>query len=142
VIGADVEIGANVTIDRGSIGPTEVGDHVKIDNLTQIGHNVRVGPGTIIVSQAGISGSAQLGAGVTVGGQAGLNGHIHIGDGASIAARAGVFGDVPPGEVWSGYPARPHGEAMRQQAHAARLPDLVRRVRRLEAEQRTSQDEE
>jgi UDP-3-O-[3-hydroxymyristoyl] glucosamine N-acyltransferase len=141
VIGADVEIGANVTIDRGSIGSTEIGDHVKIDNLTQIGHNVRVGPGTIIVSQAGISGSAQLGTGVTVGGQAGLNGHIHIGDGASIAAQAGVFGDVPPGEVWSGYPARPHGEALRQQAHVARLPDLVRRVRRLEAEHRTSQDE-
>jgi UDP-3-O-[3-hydroxymyristoyl] glucosamine N-acyltransferase len=133
VLGADVEIGANVTIDRGSIGSTEIGDHVKIDNLTQIGHNVRIGAGSIIVSQVGISGSTQLGRGVTVGGQAGLNGHIRIGDGATVAARAGVFGDVPAGEVWSGYPARPHGEAMRLQAHVARLAGLVRRVRALEA---------
>jgi UDP-3-O-[3-hydroxymyristoyl] glucosamine N-acyltransferase len=142
VLGADVEIGANVTIDRGSIGPTEIGDHVKIDNLTQVGHNVRIGAGSIIVSQVGISGSTQLGRGVTVGGQAGLNGHIRIGDGATIAARAGVFGDVPAGEVWSGYPARPHGEAMRLQAHVARLPALVKRVRGLEAGTDDRQDEE
>jgi UDP-3-O-[3-hydroxymyristoyl] glucosamine N-acyltransferase len=142
VLGCDVEIGANVTIDRGSIGITEIGDHVKIDNLTQVGHNVRIGAGSIIVSQAGISGSTQLGRGVTVGGQAGLNGHIRIGDSATIAARAGVFGDVPAGEVWSGYPARPHGEAMRLQAHVARLPGLVKRVRGLEAGTEGRQGEE
>jgi UDP-3-O-[3-hydroxymyristoyl] glucosamine N-acyltransferase len=132
VIGADVEIGANVTIDRGSIGPTEIGDHVKIDNLTQIGHNVRVGAGTIIVAQAGISGSTRLGRGVTIAGQVGINGHVKIGDGATIAAQAGVFGDVPPGELWSGYPARPHREALRIQAQLFRLPELVKRLRRLE----------
>jgi UDP-3-O-[3-hydroxymyristoyl] glucosamine N-acyltransferase len=133
VLGSDVEIGANVTIDRGSIGPTEIGDHVKIDNLTQIGHNVRVGAGSIIVSQAGLSGSTRVGRGVTIGGQAGLNGHIQIGDGATIAARAGVFGDVPSGETWSGYPARPHSQALRVQAHLFRLPELLRRLRKVEA---------
>ncbi len=133
VVGSDVEIGANVTIDRGSIGPTEIGDHVKIDNLTQVGHNVRIGAGSTIVSQVGISGSTRLGRGVTVAGQAGLNGHIEIGDGATIGAQAGVFGDVPAGEAWSGYPARPHGEAMRVQAHVFRLPELLKRIRKLEA---------
>lgn len=134
VLGADVEVGANVTIDRGSIGPTEIGDHVKIDNLTQIGHNVRIGAGSTIVSQVGISGSTRLGRGVTVAGQAGVNGHIEIGDGATIGGQAGVFGDVPAGEAWSGYPARPHREAMRIQAHMSRLPDLVKRIRTLEAQ--------
>lgn len=132
VVGAHVEIGSNVTIDRGSIGTTEIGDHVKIDNLVQIGHNVRIGPGSIVVSQVGISGSARLGRGVTLGGQAGLNGHIEIGDGATIAAQAGVFGDVPAGETWSGYPARPHREALRTQGNVARLGELRQRVRELE----------
>lgn len=132
VIGADVEIGANVTIDRGSIGTTEIGDHVKIDNLVQVGHNVRIGPGSIIVSQVGISGSTRLGRGVTLGGQAGVAGHVEIGDGATIAARAGVFGDVPAGETWSGYPARPHRESLRGHAAVARLGDLRDRVRELE----------
>ena len=132
VIGADVEIGANSTIDRGSIGSTEIGDHVKIDNLVHIGHNVRVGAGAIIVAQVGVAGSARIGRGVTLGGQAGLGGHIHIGDGATIAGQAGVFGDVPAGETWSGYPARPHREALRSQAAAARVPQLRERVRELE----------
>ncbi|MFW5947907.1 MAG: UDP-3-O-(3-hydroxymyristoyl)glucosamine N-acyltransferase [Gemmatimonadota bacterium] len=134
VIGEHVEIGANVTIDRGSIGTTEIGDHVKIDNLVQIGHNVRVGAGSIIVAQVGISGSTRLGRGVTVGGQAGIGGHVEIGDGATVAAQAGVFGDVPAGETWSGYPARPHGEALRAQASLFRLPRMLARLRRLERE--------
>lgn len=134
IIGEDVEIGANVTVDRGSIGTTEIGDHVKIDNLVHVGHNVRIGAGSIIVAQAGIAGSTRLGAGVTLGGQAGLNGHITIGDGAKIAAQAGVFGDVPAGEVWSGYPARPHGEALRAQANIMRLGSLRAKVRELERE--------
>ena len=134
VIGEHVEIGANVTIDRGSIGTTEIGDHVKIDNLVQIGHNVVIGAGSIVVAQVGVSGSTKLGRGVTLGGQAGIPGHIEIGEGATIAAQAGVFGDVPPGETWSGYPARPHREALRAQAGVFKLPELLKRVRRLERE--------
>lgn len=132
VIGADVEIGANVTIDRGSIGDTEIGDHVKIDNLVQIGHNVRIGAGTIIAAQVGIAGSTHLGRGVTLGGQAGVGGHIRIGDGATVAGQAGVFGEIPAGETWSGYPARPHREALRAQANVARASELRARVRELE----------
>lgn len=142
VIGEHVEIGANVTIDRGSIGTTEIGDHVKIDNLVQIGHNVVVGPGSIIVAQVGISGSTRLGAGVTLGGQAGIAGHVTIGAGAQIAGQSGVFGDVPPGETWSGYPARPHREALKVQAHMFRLPKLLERLRGVERKLEGRSDEE
>jgi UDP-3-O-[3-hydroxymyristoyl] glucosamine N-acyltransferase len=81
------------------------------------------------VAQVGISGSVRVGRGVTFGGQAGINGHVTIGDGATIAAQAGVFGDVPPGAVYSGYPARPHREALRAQAALFRLPALLKRLR-------------
>ncbi len=131
-IGADVEIGANTTVDRGSIGTTEIGDGVKIDNLVQVAHNVRIGAYTVIAAQSGIAGSTTLGTGVTLGGQAGIRGHVHIGDGARIAAQAGVFGDVPAGVTYSGYPARPHREALRAQAGTFRIPKLAERLRRLE----------
>jgi UDP-3-O-[3-hydroxymyristoyl] glucosamine N-acyltransferase len=131
-IGADVEIGANTTIDRGSIGVTEIGDGVKIDNLVHIAHNVTVGPHSVIVAQVGIAGSSVIGRGVTLAGQAGIPGHVEIGDGATIAAQAGVFGDVPAGATYGGYPARPHKESLRSQAALGRVPDLVKRVRELE----------
>ena len=132
VIGEHVEIGANVTIDRGSIGTTRIGDHVKIDNLVQIGHNTVIGPGSIVVAQVGVAGSTTVGKGVTLGGQVGINGHVEIGDGATVGAQAGVFGDIPAGETWSGYPARPHREALRAQAGLFKLPELLKRLRRIE----------
>jgi UDP-3-O-[3-hydroxymyristoyl] glucosamine N-acyltransferase len=132
IIGNDVEIGANSTVDRGSIGDTVIGDGCKIDNLVQVGHNVRMGEHCIVVSQTGVSGSTRLGRFVTLGGQAGLKGHISIGDGATVAAQAGVFGDVPAGATVSGYPARPHKESLRAQAGLFRLPEVMKRLRALE----------
>lgn len=131
IIEDDVEIGANTTIDRGSIDDTVIGEGTKIDNLVMIAHNVRVGRLCLIVSQAGIAGSAHIGDGAVIGGQAGLGGHTRIGARARIGAQAGVVGDVPAGETWSGYPARPHREAMRAYAALFKLPGLLRRVEKL-----------
>jgi UDP-3-O-[3-hydroxymyristoyl] glucosamine N-acyltransferase len=132
VVEDDVEIGANVCIDRATTGTTLVSRGTKIDNLVQIGHNVVIGPGSIVVAQVGISGSTELGGGVVVGGQAGLAGHLVVGDRAMIGAQAGVTRDVPAGERVSGYPARRHSQAKRVLACVARLPELVRKVGELE----------
>lgn len=132
VLEADVEVGANTTIDRGSIGDTVIGRGSKIDNLVQIGHNCRLGRGVIVVSQVGISGSTRVGDGAVLGGQAGIQGHVEIGAGAKVGGQAGVIASVPPGVTVSGYPARPHREAMRAQAALFGLPKLVRRLRTLE----------
>jgi UDP-3-O-[3-hydroxymyristoyl] glucosamine N-acyltransferase len=131
IVESDVEIGANTTIDRGSIDDTVIGAGTKIDNLVHIGHNVRVGRLCLIMAQVGISGSVRVEDGCILAGQAGLAGHHTIGKGARIAARAGVFGDVPAGETWSGYPARPHREALRAQAVLFKLPSLIRGLERL-----------
>jgi UDP-3-O-[3-hydroxymyristoyl] glucosamine N-acyltransferase len=131
VIQNDVEIGANTTIDRGSISDTVIGAGTKIDNLVQIAHNVRVGRLCLIVAQAGIAGSTVLDDGVVIGGQVGLGGHITIGKGARVAAQGGVFGDIPAGETWSGYPARPHKEALRAQAALFKLSKIMRPLERL-----------
>ncbi|HET9425002.1 MAG TPA: UDP-3-O-(3-hydroxymyristoyl)glucosamine N-acyltransferase [Gemmatimonadaceae bacterium] len=131
IIGNDVEIGANTTIDRGSISDTVIGDGTKIDNLVQVGHNVRIGRLCLIVAQAGIAGSAILEDGAVLGGQVGTKGHITIGKGAQVAGQAGVFGDVPPGETWSGYPARPHKESLRAQAALFKLTKILRPLERL-----------
>jgi UDP-3-O-[3-hydroxymyristoyl] glucosamine N-acyltransferase len=131
-IGDDVEVGANTTIDRGSIGDTVVGDGTKIDNLVQVGHNCRLGRHVVVVSQVGISGSTRVGDGAVLGGQAGVQGHIEIGAGARIGAQAGVTASVPAGATVSGYPARPHREALRVQAAVFGLPKLVERLRALE----------
>ncbi|HWK89308.1 MAG TPA: hypothetical protein VNP72_04910, partial [Longimicrobium sp.] len=104
----------------------------KIDNLVQIGHNCRIGRHVIIVSQVGISGSTKVGDGAVLGGQAGVQGHITIGAGARVGGQSGVFGDVADGETVSGYPARPHREALRAQAALFRLPALMARLKKLE----------
>jgi UDP-3-O-[3-hydroxymyristoyl] glucosamine N-acyltransferase len=131
VIEDDVEIGSNTTIDRGSIDDTVIGAGTKIDNLVQIAHNVRIGRLCLIMAQVGIAGSVRVEDGVMLLGQVGISGHHTIGKGARIAAQGGVFGDIPAGETWSGYPARPHKEALRAQAALFKLPSLLRRIERL-----------
>ncbi|NML73759.1 UDP-3-O-(3-hydroxymyristoyl)glucosamine N-acyltransferase [Rhizobium sp. S-51] len=118
IIQDHVEIGANTTIDRGTMDDTVIGEGTKIDNLVQIGHNVRIGRHCGIVSQVGIAGSTKVGDGVMIGGAVGVNGHITIGDGAQIAAMSGVLSDVPPGERYGGVPARPMKDFLKDVAAA------------------------
>lgn len=131
VIEDDVEIGANVTIDRARFDKTVIGKGTKIDNLVHIAHNVVIGENSIIVAQVGISGSTTIGKGVTLAGQAGLVGHITVGDGAVVAAQGGVTKSVPPGTFVSGYPAKPHETAKRINACVQNLPRLYETVNSL-----------
>jgi len=136
----DVEVGANTTIDRATIGRTWIQRGVKIDNLVQIGHNVIIGEYSIIVSQVGISGSTKVGKGVVLGGQAGVVGHIQIGDYVMVAAQSGVHKDIAPGQVVAGSPHKPHRDWLRTEACISKLPEmrntmtaLLKRVEILEA---------
>ena len=131
IVEDDVEIGANVTIDRARFDKTLIGRGTKIDNLVQIAHNVVIGENSIIVAQAGISGSTTIGKGVTLAGQAGLVGHITVGDGAIIAAQAGVTKSVVANTIVSGYPAKPHTQAKRVNACVQNLPKLYKQVAQL-----------
>ena len=131
IIEHDVEIGANTTIDRGSIDDTVVGAGTKIDNLVHIAHNVRIGRLCLIMAQVGIAGSVHVGDGVVLAGQAGLGGHLTVGDRARLAAQAGAFGDIPAGETWSGYPARPHRQSLRASAALLRLADIIKKLERI-----------
>lgn len=137
----DVEIGANTTIDRGTIGKTWIQRGVKIDNLVQIAHNVVIGEKSIIVSMVGISGSTTLGKSVILGGQVGVIGHITIGDNVMVGAQSGVPEDIPPNQVVSGSPHMPHRSWLRMQALLPKLPEmrktmnsLLKRVEELEKE--------
>ncbi|MCD5390307.1 UDP-3-O-(3-hydroxymyristoyl)glucosamine N-acyltransferase [candidate division NPL-UPA2 bacterium] len=139
IVEDDVEIGANVAIDRGTIGKTVIGRGTKIDNLVQIAHNVVIGENSIIVAQVGISGTATLGKGVTLAGQSGVGGHITVGDNTIVAARAGVTKSIPPDSFVSGFPAKPHEKEKRIKASLQRLPEmckaigqLAKKVKRLE----------
>jgi UDP-3-O-[3-hydroxymyristoyl] glucosamine N-acyltransferase len=137
----DVEIGANTTIDRATLGKTWIKRGVKIDNLVQIAHNVVIGEYSVIVSQVGIAGSTKIGKSVIIGGQAGLVGHITIGDNVIIGGKSGVHEDVSPGHTVSGSPHMPHKEWLRVASCLPRLPkmrsiliSLAKKVERLERE--------
>jgi len=134
VIGNDVEIGANSTVDRGSLGDTTVGAGTRIDNLVHIGHNCRIGSNCFIVAQVGIAGSSIVEDGVRLAGQVGLAGHLTVGAGAAVGAQSGVMTDIPAGEFWSGYPARPHRMWLRSTSVFYKLPELVKRIRVFERE--------
>lgn len=133
VIGDDVEIGANVTIDRARFGKTRIGNGVKIDNLVQVAHNVSIGDHAVVVAQVGIAGSAEIGSHTILAGQAGVAGHIVVGDGCVVGGQSAVTKDVPPKTYVSGYPAMPHDKATRLHAHMMRLPELKKRVAELAA---------
>lgn len=134
VIENDVEIGANCAIDRAALGATRVGAGTKLDNLIQVAHNVRIGSHTVIAAQSGISGSTTVGSHCMIGGQVGIVGHIDIGDQVSIGAQAGVAKSLSgPGKVFRGAPAQELREELRMEASVRQLPDLIARVRELEA---------
>lgn len=133
VVGDDVEIGANTTLDRARFSRTEIGEGTKIDNLVQIGHNVIVGKHCIICAQVGVSGSTTLEDYVVLGGQAGLGGHVRIGKGAKAGGQAGITADVAPGTFVNGTPAVPFQLERRLAILHQRLPDLFKRVDALES---------
>ncbi len=132
VVGNDVEIGANTTIDRATTDATRIGDGTKIDNLVQIGHNVVTGKHCIIVAQVGISGSTELEDYVTIGGQAGVIGHVRLGRGAQVGAQSGVSKSIPPGAKVFGYPAIALSLFKRLNAYLMKLPQLFERAKALE----------
>jgi len=142
VLGDDVEIGANVTIDRGALKPTVIGRGTKIDNLVQIGHNVQIGEHCLVISQAGIAGSCELGNYVILAGQAGISGHLKIGNQVTVSAQSGVMHDIPAGEKWLGSPAQPDKQTKRQMLAIQRLPELVRRVAKIEKQLDLGNDSE
>ncbi len=133
VIEDQVEIGANATIDRATIGSTTIKKGAKLDNLIQIAHNVEIGYSSVIAAQAGVSGSTKIGNGVMIGGQAGIVGHIQLGDGARVNAQSGVSKSLAAGKAVTGSPAYDYTSALRSQAVTRKLPDLEKRVKELEA---------
>jgi len=134
ILGDGVEVGANSCVDRGSLGDTVLGPGTRLDNLVQVGHNVRTGRGCVLVAQVGISGSTNLGDYVSLGGQAGVSGHLHIGSKARIAAQAGVIKNVPPGFEMMGSPATPKLDAMRATLALQRLGAASRRPSKPDAD--------
>lgn len=134
IVEDNVEIGANATIDRATIGSTIIKSGAKLDNLIQVAHNVEVGNNTVIAAQAGVSGSTKLGNNVMIGGQAGIVGHLVIADGAKINAQSGVSKSIKqPNTAVTGSPAHDYTSALRSQALSRKLPELEKRIKELEA---------
>lgn len=127
-LGDDVELGANTTVDRATMGRTYVDHGVKLDNLIQIAHNVEVGHDTVMAAQVGVAGSTKIGARCVIGGQTGFAGHIHVGDGTTIGAQSGIPNSVAPGSRLMGYPAVPAGEFARNTVYIKRLSELYKEV--------------
>lgn len=131
-IGDDVEIGAGCTIDRGTFGPTHIGAGVKMDDQVHVGHNVLIGEHSVLVAQVGIAGSTKIGRHVILAGKAGISGHIEIGDGVRIGPMGGIIQNVPAGETLSGAPGMPHRSWLKAHAVLPELPDLKKRLIRME----------
>ncbi len=140
-IGDDVEIGANCTIDRATLGATRIGSGTKFSNLIAIGHGTQIGRHCMFVAQVGVAGSVTIGDHVTMAGQAGIVGHIRIGDHATVGAKAGVTHDVPDGETVLGQPATPIHDQKRLLAHIARLPELRQLVKQLDKQNQTYREQ-
>jgi UDP-3-O-[3-hydroxymyristoyl] glucosamine N-acyltransferase len=128
VIGDDVEIGSNTSVDRGALGSTVIGKGTKIDNLVQVGHNVELGDYCILCAQVGIAGSAKLGKYTVLAGQVGIAGHLKIGNQVTIGSKSGVMHNIPDGEQWLGIPAQPDRQAKRMMIAMQRLPDLLKKI--------------
>lgn len=128
IIGDDVEMGSNVSIDRGALGSTVIGQGTKIDNLVHIAHNVEVGEHSILCGQVGVAGSAKLGSYVVLAGQVGIAGHLKLGNRVTVGSKSGVMHNIPDGEQWLGIPAQPDKQAKRIVIAIQRLPDLLKKV--------------
>ncbi|MCL4156306.1 UNVERIFIED_CONTAM: hypothetical protein GTU68_040001, partial [Idotea baltica] len=131
ILGDDVDVGANATIDRARFGATQLADMVKVDNLVQIAHNCVIGNATLLCAQVGLAGSVTTGTRVVMAGQSGSAGHIHVGDGVQVAGASGLFSDVKAGEKVGGWPARPMRESLRDIAGLKRLPQLKKELKEL-----------
>jgi UDP-3-O-[3-hydroxymyristoyl] glucosamine N-acyltransferase len=129
----EVEVGSNSCVDRGSVDDTVIGRGTKIDNLVQVGHNVRIGTRCLLMAGVGVAGSTRVGDGVILAGHVGVTDHLDIGAGARVAAKSAVFGDVPAGAAISGHPARPHRQFLRAQAALYRLAPIIDDIERLVA---------
>lgn len=140
VIEDDVEIGANTTIDRATLGKTIIRRGVKIDNLVQVAHNVSIGEDSIIIAQVGIAGSTKIGNNVVLAGQVGVSDHVEIGDNVKVAAKSGIAHDLEPNREYSGAPAIPHKEFLKASMIFTKLPDMRRTL--MEIERRVKKIEE
>jgi UDP-3-O-[3-hydroxymyristoyl] glucosamine N-acyltransferase len=132
VLEDDVELGANACVDRAALGTTRIGKGTKLDNLVHIAHNVEIGENTVLAGQTGIAGSTRIGNGVTMGGQVGVAGHLKIGDQVTLATRSGVMDDIPEKGVYWGSPTTDIASEMKNVAAYRQLPELVKRLRKLE----------